>query len=359
MASAIDHSGAPLERLTPTARELGMDPQRLRRLADSGVVPFTRTRGGHRRFDIEAARAALARRENARRRVEPIRTADWYITLPLPGLQEQDVWRAAAAALPITPAEPAFGILQRSFLEMLNNAIEHSDGSSVEASLWKPETPDGNFTFRIADDGIGAFERMRLALGVDDAKLTVLELTKGKFTSAPEGHSGEGIFFTSKALDSFRLEANGLAFERDSLRDDYALGMSPLVVGTTVEGSISATTTRTVGEVFAPFTKSEGFDVTRPSVRLALAGEGFVSRGEARRVMSRLDQFDEVEVDFAGVDEVGQGFVDEVFRVWTEAHPAVTLTPLNMNTAVEFMVRRGIAERDRRAHTRGDASSSP
>jgi hypothetical protein len=47
-----------------------------------------------------------------------------------------------------------------------------------------------------------------------------------------------------------------------------------------------------------------------------------------------------VEVDFAGVTDVGQGFVDELLRVWPNAHPGKTVTPINMNPAVEFMVRR-------------------
>jgi hypothetical protein len=36
----------------------------------------------------------------------------------------------------------------------------------------------------------------------------------------------------------------------------------------------------------------------------------------------------------------GQGFADEVFRVWARAHPGVALTPVNMAPPVEFMVER-------------------
>ena len=42
---------------------------------------------------------------------------------------------------------------------------------------------------------------------------------------------------------------------------------------------------------------------------------------------------------------VGQGFVDEVFRVWAREHPEVRLIPRAMNVAVEFMVRRGLSGR--------------
>jgi hypothetical protein len=47
-----------------------------------------------------------------------------------------------------------------------------------------------------------------------------------------------------------------------------------------------------------------------------------------------------VEVDFAGEPEVGQGFVDELLRVRPNGHPGKAVTPINMNPAVEFMVRR-------------------
>jgi len=37
---------------------------------------------------------------------------------------------------------------------------------------------------------------------------------------------------------------------------------------------------------------------------------------------------------------VGQGFCDEVFRVFAAAHPEVVLVPTGMNESVSFMVRR-------------------
>mgnify|MGYP002813287972 FL=1 len=49
-------------------------------------------------------------------------------------------------------------------------------------------------------------------------------------------------------------------------------------------------------------------------------------------------------LDFSGVEVVGQGFCDEVFRVFAHRHPEVTLEPVGMNEAVAFMVAR--AQRD-------------
>jgi hypothetical protein len=45
-------------------------------------------------------------------------------------------------------------------------------------------------------------------------------------------------------------------------------------------------------------------------------------------------------VDFAGVERVGQGFVDEVFRVWPRANPDTSVVPVGMSPDVDFMVER-------------------
>ena len=68
-----------------------------------------------------------------------------------------------------------------------------------------------------------------------------------------------------------------------------------------------------------------------------------MSRSQARRLVSGLERFREVVLDFRGVELVGQGFADEVFRVWARQHPEVALIPTAMNEAVAFMVERAIA----------------
>lgn len=82
---------------------------------------------------------------------------------------------------------------------------------------------------------------------------------------------------------------------------------------------------------------------TRSVVKLVEMGTSFVSRSEARKLLDGLDSdFETVEVDFTGVSDVGQGFVDELLRVWCHDHPGKAVIPINMNPAVEFMVRRGL-----------------
>ena len=81
---------------------------------------------------------------------------------------------------------------------------------------------------------------------------------------------------------------------------------------------------------------------SRVTVHLAdFAGE-FLSRSEARRLSAQLDQFAEVILDFAGVESVGQAFVDELFRVFARQSPGTLLIPVHMSDEVELMVRRGL-----------------
>ena len=71
---------------------------------------------------------------------------------------------------------------------------------------------------------------------------------------------------------------------------------------------------------------------------LAALGTTLISRSEAKRIVTGLTKFEHVTLDFSGVDVVGQGFCDEVFRVFARAQPEITLEPIGMNAAVGFMV---------------------
>jgi hypothetical protein len=88
------------------------------------------------------------------------------------------------------------------------------------------------------------------------------------------------------------------------------------------------------------YTVDHEFSKTRVVIKLFTLGVRFISRSEAERVVSGLERFDEAILDFAHVEEVGQGFADEVFRVWSTSHPRTTLTPVQMREPVAFMVER-------------------
>jgi hypothetical protein len=79
-------------------------------------------------------------------------------------------------------------------------------------------------------------------------------------------------------------------------------------------------------------------------VKLGEYGREFVSRSEARLLLAGREGFREVVVDFTGVAAIGQGFADELFRVWPSFHPEVRVIPEHTGPTVEFMVRRALGK---------------
>src|SRR6185369_12424046 len=122
----------------------------------------------------------------------------------------------------------------------------------------------------------------------------------------------------------------------DNRRQDHAIGTAPARPGTKVRFTIASDTRARPEEVFARYTHDFEFDTTRTVVKLFSYGVRFVSRSEAKRLLEGLDRFRHVILDFAGVEAVGQGFADEVFRVWGKAHPGVELRAENMSPPVAF-----------------------
>jgi anti-sigma regulatory factor (Ser/Thr protein kinase) len=337
-----------LVRIADVARELGLSPSRIRQLADSGVIPSARTAGGHRLFDLGAVRAEVARRTLPEDPLTSAQEAEpsWSQELTLLGLSEAAVWRHVKDDLGLDPESPATRIMGYAFTEMLNNAIDHSGSETVSIRWW---ANSAQWIFEIRDYGVGAYPKLRVGLGLASDFEAVQELSKGKRTTDQARHTGEGIFFTSKAVDLFRLASSGVRWTVDNIRHDVALGVVDEASGTSVTCQIDPQTERDLAEIFHQFTDNFSFTRTRPIVKLFDIGTSFVSRSEARRLLDGLaDDFEIIEVDFTGVSDVGQGFVDELLRVWPQGHPGKIVDPTNMNPAVEFMVRRGLSRLDPR-----------
>lgn len=331
-----------LVRIGQVASELGLSVSRVRQLADEGAIPSRRTEGGHRLFDLGLVREALARR--ALGAVPPKLRSNprWVRSLPLQGLAEDQVWQKLAHDLHYDPRSltPALRIMRYGLTEMLNNAIDHSGGSRAEVAWWDDADM---LAFDIRDDGSGIFSHVRDGLELEDHFAAIQELSKGKTTTNPREHTGEGIFFTSKAVDLFEITSNGWRWTIDNIRRDQAVGAEPAGHGTTVRCQVDPDTSRTLEDVFDAFTDEDhSFSKSRILVKLFELGVDFVSRSEAKRLLRGLERFQEVEVDFEGVREVGQGFSDELLRVWPSQHPDTRIIPINMNRAVEAMIRRGL-----------------
>jgi len=263
-------------------------------------------------------------------------------TWPSSGLSEDRVWQTVSGSSEaIRRASPeARHALHYAFTEMLNNAIDHSRSDELQTRLFEADDSVG---FEVIDEGIGAFENVRLGLRLDDTLQALQELSKGKVTTRPEAHTGEGIFFVSKLADLFELDSNGLCWIVDNLRGDMTVRPSPPRRGTRVRFQIAAQSSRSLDALFREYAPDLTFSKTRIVVALFEHGVRFVSRSEAKRLLSGLEKFSEIVLDFARVEAVGQGFADEVFRVWPRSHEGIGITPINMIETVAFMVDRARA----------------
>jgi anti-sigma regulatory factor (Ser/Thr protein kinase) len=300
-----------------------------------GVARMT----GYRRLNALVA-ARVLKRTAARGRDVAYVLAPVHKTWKRNGLDEDVAWQALAATVQAqwALAKDDQDALHYVFTEMVNNAVDHSGGTKVSATI---ESDEGRMRLVIVDDGIGAFERVRSARQLDSVDDAALQIEKGKQTTMPERHSGEGLFFSSKVSETFRLEANGRAWLVQG--DDSTLERTAWRSGTKVTAWFTPGQVPKLESVFGKYTDDDGaFSKTKTTVKLAEVGDAFLSRSQARRVAAGLDKFKHVTLDFHGVARVGQGFVDELFRVFARAHPGITLEPVRMSDDVRFMITRSV-----------------
>jgi anti-sigma regulatory factor (Ser/Thr protein kinase) len=255
------------------------------------------------------------------------------------GLEEDRVLDAMNEALPELAAlgPNAREIFEYALSELVDNAVAHSAGTTLRVAIAIGER---GVTLEVEDDGVGVFERLRGALGLGTPREALEMLSKGRVTSDRERHRGEELFFVARAVSGFELEANGLCYAFDSERDDAAVSSIEKKPGTRARVQISRGTPRRVRDVLERHAIDHQFLKTKTSVRLFSFGARFVTRSEAKRLVAGLERFREVFIDFAGVDRVGQGFADEVFRVFAREHPETRLRAENMGPDVEYSVRR-------------------
>lgn len=64
-----------------------------------------------------------------------------------------------------------------------------------------------------------------------------------------------------------------------------------------------------------------------------------IARSQARRILYRLEEFKQVELDFGGIEFMGQGFADEIFRVFQNKHPDIRLIPVSACPTVLGMIK--------------------
>ncbi len=259
---------------------------------------------------------------------------------------EDKLWRTHFSFIFDDLPENIVDICYYGFTEMINNVIDHSGGAVVYVAITLDEEKIQLF---VMDDGEGIFKRIKRLCNLTDERQALLELSKGKLTTDPDNHTGEGIFFTSRVFDEFEIDSKGISFNHNIKFDFDFIYDSPLPidkVGTVVRMLIYRNSEIFIQKVFDKFTagpEEYQFNKTVVPVRLAqYENEKLVSRSQAKRLLSRIENFQNVIFDFDKVTAVGQAFADEIFRVYAIRHPEIELYPTNMVKDVEKMVNKAI-----------------
>ena len=293
----------------------------LKLIRDGLLIPEGNTRG--RRYHLK-----------------PIREKGFFLPITSE-LEEDRVWRQYLTPLFNGIGSNVVNICHYGFTEMFNNIIDHSEATNALVGF--KYMPD-RIELTVFDNGIGIFNKITRDLGLEDHRHAILELSKGKLTTDPEHHTGEGIFFTTRMFDEFSILSGDLYFSHSLDNDDWLLETKKSSdKGTFITMVIEPQSNRTTKEVFDSYTsEDDDYSFTRMHVPVALTiygEENLVSRSQAKRVLARFECFKGVFLDFEGVEFIGQAFADEIFRVFKNANPNIKLVWVRANDNIEKMIK--------------------
>ncbi|MEK7607935.1 MAG: DUF4325 domain-containing protein [Patescibacteria group bacterium] len=230
-----------------------------------------------------------------------------------------------------------------AFSEMLNNAIEHSQSKNISVEV---SVNNNEVWFIVNDTGVGVFRNVVRKKRLKSELEAIQDILKGKTTTIPRSHSGQGIFFTSKASDVFVLDSFGYQLTINNKTDDVTVcRVSPSKRGTRVIFRLKIASNKHLSDIFKKYTNLKdgsdyGFDKTEIQIKLYTAGDIYVSRSQARRILHGLEKFRIILFDFDKVPAIGQAFADEVYRVFHNKHPNIEIQEVNINEVVKFMIER-------------------
>lgn len=268
--------------------------------------------------------------------VKPL--VEFSIELALKGLEEDKAWRENILPLLNNISSNVLQICHHGFTEMVNNAVDHSEGTLLRIKVLQTYKL---IDIQISDNGVGIFNKIQREFELDDPLHAILELSKGKLTTDPARHSGEGIFFTTRMFDRFAIMSGKLFFTHLESDKDWLLeNKEEVFSGTLVDLQINLRSKRTTQQVFDKHT-GDDFSFTKTHVPVFLArygNENLISRSQAKRLLTRFERFKEIVLDFDNVDSIGQAFADEIFRVFVSQNPNIHLIPINTNNQVKKMI---------------------
>lgn len=267
-----------------------------------------------------------------------------FLAKELRNLQEDKVFDEIDLKLRLKKHLPenVYQIVYYAFTEMLNNAIDHSGSKKALITF---ETATDQVRFSIRDFGVGAFKNVQKKFKLASEFEGLEHLLKGKQTTRPEEHSGQGIFFTSRIADRFMMRSHRLDFIVDNKKDEIFAGERRNQSGTAVTFEIKRRSKKILKSVFDSYS-SKDYEFDRADLRVRLtADHELLSRSQAKRILAGMDKYRKLVFDFAKVSVIGQAFADEIFRVFQKRNPQMEITFSNANEAVTGMILRAIREK--------------
>lgn len=256
-----------------------------------------------------------------------------------PALAEDNVWRDDINKMLGDLPRNVLDIWQYGFTEMFNNAIDHSSGKQIFVEIQRNAV---STEIAIMDDGVGIFKKIQAALNLLDERHAILELAKGKLTTDPSRHTGEGIFFSSRMVDHFNILSGGVFFSHkfgDQI--DVISEREKFKSGTFVWMKLNNHSARTTKKIFDQYSSGDEYGFTKTFIPVNLArygNENLISRSQAKRLLARVELFKTVVFDFTDVPTVGQAFADEIFRVFATSHPNIELFAIHASSEVKRMI---------------------
>lgn len=258
-----------------------------------------------------------------------------------PDVEEDQIWLHIIRPILINIPDNVLQICEYGLSEMINNVIDHSEGNLMEVKIKKDAI---RVHFTVQDDGVGIFEKIQRDFNLNDPRHAILELAKGKLTTDPAHHTGEGIYFTSRMFDRFIIISKGLFYSHKEPDDDWLLEHNKNINGTAVKMTINIDSDRKIQDIFDKFALEEqDYEFSRTHVPLyliAYGDENLISRSQARRLLARFHNFKQVMLDFEGIKSIGQAFADEIFRIYARNNPDIEIIALNTNQQVAKMISR-------------------
>jgi hypothetical protein len=139
-------------------------------------------------------------------------------------------------------------------------------------------------------------------------------------------------------MDEFFIISSGKVFTNNKYDNSKISDIAESnQTGTCVIMCLSNFSNKNPQEIFDMYADVDGgFTKTRLPLK-NIFDTSPVSRSQAKRVCNRLENFEEVILDFEGISWMGQGFAHQLFAVFPKEHPDIRLVPVNMNEDVSKM----------------------